>query len=490
MKRLLVFALTLLFAVALLARTCASLLDSQTDVGVTETILSGDRSGAEGLNVVFHSCVPLTCSWVTSFSLGDGEPEPVSEFSFDSGAGLSNFDMEGYFEMVPWRAGFSCPGGDGRVETLVPVVMDAPALDVSDRTEPGQWRCEVVRPADYYTSWPWAVSGRMDGDYFSSIYLPREEGITLSGLFRVEVPGDLLTEITVIKNDKGKVSGIFSSTTGVWHAPRTGDVKGTYPAGLLCENDIPFTVTPCGAVSEEGLWVYPAAYDGGGNNVMEYRDGPGVYFIPKVSEKIWDTLSTPEQLSYDPGELLVNRAKLVYPTDEIPVLLRVSADGAAVEVFTEDSGALWLTCLDSRTGEVLAGEQVMPEWSGQTDLNIKKGDLLLLMDSEGNAAVIRERGRETGTVFRTRVDLAILYGGSEGDRIPNAEKTDFAFDGEKLALANGNSRVILTADAEGTLYAARFDLSLIRNSSAGSGYRPHGTAREDPFGTPMEVRFE
>lgn len=492
MKRLLVFALTLLFAVALLARTCASLLDSQTDVGVTETILSGDRSGAKGLNAVFHSYVLYACAWDTAFSLGGEELEPTSSFTYSKNAGLIDrtYAEEDTFEMTPWRAGFGIPWNGGNLEIYSPYVMDAPANDVAARTQPGQWRCEVVRPSDYYTYWPWEASGRMDGDFFSSIALRREEGITLSGLFKVEVPRELLTEITVIKDGKGNVSGVFSSTTGAWHEPQTGETAEKQEWTYNAANDIPFTVQAAGAVSEEGLWVYPAAYDGGGNNVMEYRDGPGVYFIPKVSEKIWDTLSTPEQLSYDPGELLVNRAKLVYPTDETPVLLRVSADGAAVEVFTEDSGALWLTCLDSRTGEVLAGEQVMPGWSGQTDLNIKKGDLLLLMDSEGNAAVIRERGRETGTVFHTRVDLAILYGGSEGDRIPNAEKTDFAFDGEKLALANGYTRTILTADEEGTLYAARFDLSHIRSGSAGSGYRPHGTAREDPFGTPMEVRFE
>ena len=494
MRRLFAFTLALLLAATLLVNTGSSLLEAQTDIQVTESLLAGDRSGARGLNAVFHSYVIYACAWDTAFSLGGEELEPASSFTYGWNAGLMDstdvmdriYAEGGTFEMTPWRAGFGTPWNGGNLEIYSPYVMDAPANDVAARTQPGQWRCEVVRPSDYYTYGPWEASGRMDGDIFSSIALRREEGITLSELFKVEVPRELLTEVTVIKDGKGNVSGVFSSTTGVWHEPQTGETAERQEWTYNAANDIPFTVQAAGAVSDDGLWLYPAAFDSAGENVMDYRDGPGVYFIPKVTAEIWDSLTVAEQMRYSSRELLIDRAKLVYPTDEIPFLIRMSAGGAVVEVFTARDGGLVLTSLDARTGELLASVPVTPEWSGTTQLKLKKDGLLLLSDSDGNAAVIREEGSGAKVVFRTKLDLPLLCGGSEGEKSFSPDEADFAFDGEKLALANGYTRTILTADEAGTLYAARFDFE---HTSESGQYLP-GAAQGILSGPPLEIDFE
>lgn len=491
MRRLVIFALVLVLSAGLIAGTCVSLFDRQDDVEVREVTAFGDRSAAGGLRVQFHSVMNNLCTWDTSLTLGGGEiaPESVFTWAFDH-MELDTFWMwHEYFTMELWDPGFS-----PYISQSIPTAY---ARNVVNRTNPGERRCEVVHPADYFEYWPWNVVAayREEGWSFTRhLDAQGDRGVELSELFRVKLPEELMAEVWVNKNDKGEVTSMFSSVTDAWHEPVVDSPEDNYGTYTIQRTPLlsDLRIRPCGTADGRGIWLYPTVLDASGENVLEYRDGQGLYFIPAATAEIWNSLSASEILALDPGELIVNRAKLLYSTDETPVYVRLSRDGGAVQLYTKVDDTLWLTVLDPQTGEVLDRVEIMPMEGEELQLTVEKDELLLYMDYGGNLTVLEERGSGEEPVFHVKLDKEISFEGLgrlDECLFDSTDYLDFAFDGARLALANGIERTVLTADRSGVTYLARLNFSPLWDGVTDEEKTWYASAMGKYDGLPMEVSF-
>lgn len=169
-KTLAAAAVLLLMPLALLLAADAALRGTEEAVEIRETVLSGDRSAARGVDLTFHVQSEGHLFWDTAVSLGTETLSPETAFAF------SQRERREEEPFVPWAEisisrtnyGISSSGGiDFAEERWVSrELMLLPAADVAERTAPGRpgrrwWRWERTIPA-IHCIWMCATSpGRM-----------------------------------------------------------------------------------------------------------------------------------------------------------------------------------------------------------------------------------------------------------------------------------------------------------------------------------------
>ena len=477
MKQLCLFAVILVLAISLITGVTVSLFDARERVEVRQ-VVTGDREAMEGLTVSYF-CENGLIGWNTVLTVGGGDAR--TDFTYEPKWTRYNLFFRREFEMALLSANLSYGGNTGQYISVGDAYEFSPVRDiqglarVASRTGAGETRQEVMSLSDFYG---WAYWNMSASYYYYSTRDSAAQTRKLAEIFKVRFPEDAQVEVTVTKNKDGGITEINTRPLG--------DVKPVLgldgePLPNTFYMDPPITAYAPGDVGEAGIWVYPTVRDKDGENVVEYRDGQGIYFLRKTIGSIYADYGAPT---------------LFYPTEETPVELRLSADEKQLHFYSRVDGVLWLTVLDAGSGAVIDRWEVMPFTGEMLFFQLPKDEMLLGLDSDGHLFLTEESGGTARVVFTSKVDLdgavAMADGRSETVRdmlSRSALEIDFAFDGERLAVANGHyDCAVLLVDKTGVAGTAAFDFSPLRDGAI-YGY---GSGMIHPllFQPAMRLRFD
>ena len=477
MKRLCLFAAAFVLSAALIAGVAVSLFAAQEWVEVRQ-VLTGDREAMKGLNVSFF-CEGGLMGWHTTLPVGG---EAGTDFLYEPQWDRYDPFSRHVLEMDLLSTNLSYGGSTGQ---YIPAGNDtyafSPLRDIqglaqaASRTGAGETRQEVMSLSDFYG---WAYWNMSASYYYLSSRDSTSQTRQLAEIFKVRFPDDAQVEVTVTKNKDGGVTEISTRPIGEAE-PVLGPDGEPLPDTFYLKP--PLTAYAPGDVGEAGIWVYPTVRDKDGENVVEYRDGQGIYFLRKTIGSIYADYGAPT---------------LFYPTEETPVELRLSADEKQLHFYSRVDGVLWLTVLDAGSGAVIDRWEVMPFTGEGLFFQLPKDEMLLGLDSDGHLFLTEESGGTARVVFTSKVDLdgavAMADGRSETVRdmlSRSALEIDFAFDGERLAVANGHyDCAVLLVDKTGVAGTAAFDFSPLRDGAI-YGY---GSGMIHPllFQPAMRLRFD
>ncbi len=485
MKRLFVFFLVLALSAVIVAGAAHTLFAAQDDVEIREEYV-GDRAAANGL--IVRSQYYLNASgrgWNTSISIDDGRLESRSTFDFRMNYEYDYFD---FLNCELWSVGYTARDVTDNADLrswLSPYGLTKHTMDVASRTNPGEMRTEVVYLSDYYDLWPWGISGR---NGFRYTVISDRDCEKLSDIFRFYIPSDAMAEVIIAKDSSGTIAFLSSQPVGVWHEPVVEPIPEGGNYVIHSEPEDRFTAVGASAMDERGVWLYLAVVDSAtGENLLEYRDGPGIYFIPTYHSS---------GAYYEKGDFMIDSARLIYETGDRPIYLRLSSDEETLQLYSVKGGVLCLTVLDASTGEELYKSELMKTDDTRINFHIAKDDMFLIMDSAGSLVLLREENGIARPVFKTHLDLQVEYPNlsslAEIFRSPD-DHFDFAFDGERVAICDGYSMYVLTADETGLTYFARYNYSPIWDGLVGYsrfGYFGSAQTAYPNVRPPMSVSFQ
>ncbi len=445
MKQLCLFAVILVLAISLITGVTVSLFDARERVEVRQ-VVTGDREAMEGLTVSYF-CENGLIGWNTVLTVGGGDAR--TDFTYEPKWTRYNLFFRREFEMALLSANLSYGGNTGQYISVGDAYEFSPVRDiqglarVASRTGAGETRQEVMSLSDFYG---WAYWNMSASYYYYSTRDSAAQTRKLAEIFKVRFPEDAQVEVTVTKNKDGGITEINTRPLG--------DVKPVLgldgePLPNTFYMDPPITAYAPGDVGEAGIWVYPTVRDKDGENVVEYRDGQGIYFLPRTSGDILTDYGAPT---------------LFYPTEETPVELRLSADEKQIHFYSQVDGVLWLTVLDAGNGNLIDRREVMPFAGEKLFFQRPKDTMLLGLDSDGNLFLTEESGGTARVMFTSKVDLdrAVETADGRSETVRDVlngtpSEIDFAFDGERLAIANGNyDCAVLLVDKTGIVCTAAF----------------------------------
>ena len=477
MRRFIVFALVTALALGLSLSAAVRISGTEDGVELRSKVYVGDKSAAEGLRLTVNAIDDERwLAWRTSFTIAGGEERDTrTEFDFSLSRSPSD-SYDGYYSLYKGQVDMSAWSGEYSVsgwfsmESIVENFgeyyntnsMSAYIKGVAARTTSGETRRETVRVADFYKRIPWSMS---EGNSVLNSTKPSErQGNELMDLFTVETPSDMYALVTVSKDPQGNFSRVSSFLTPDCLETQTKPYAGYSNYGTEEAETAPeryiLDVYACGDSGEAGVWVYPAAIDRNGENILEYRDGQGLYFIPRVTNP--EQVPEAERSKVWQGDIYVKNAALLYPTGGLPLYVRLDEGEKRVLLYTLEEGMMRLTVLDSLTGEVLDGQDVLPLES-RSIYTISRDDLYFVLSDTGDAALMVKKDGEWRRAFTTHIDMNEEYGelGSfQSAFMSNTEGLGAASDGERLAVA-ASSRAVAVLDGSGIVYLARYNISPI-----------------------------
>ena len=211
------------FCLSLAVLVCAHLALGWTEdkVEIRETVLAGDRSAAQGLEIacsVYDDSHHLR--WDATLTLG-GDIAPETEFQFFTGRHYWEIPPEYTAQLYLAPLNFSMSGRvaddqrDAEYEYMV-----RPAMDAASRTAPGEKRTETLRLADYYDCYPLALEAwTPEGPIYSTSWrgsgrtLDREEWQKVNDYFRLPVPPEATVTVTAERNEAGELVEITCEET-------------------------------------------------------------------------------------------------------------------------------------------------------------------------------------------------------------------------------------------------------------------------------------
>ena len=281
MKRTLILLLALLLAAAgLLTAGTVYLTDREDAIELTHTLIAGDPAAAAGITLTLPTGDQQgrTC-WETTVDLGTEELAPETKFTFYPNGRHVQAQAKPSVEIYTGSTSFGMSSnsnidfaeytGEGEMDpgrAMENSMMVLPAADIAERTENGETRTETLRLADYYTYYPITVEMHLPNALgYSRVYATWEECQALTDYFRMEVPEDLMVEVSVTKDEAGNVINIDSNETGeqrFWFRCDT----------VVLEDGVCLSIT----VESEGVEMPDVP--------VSCRDGFGVYFIPFSQE--------------------------------------------------------------------------------------------------------------------------------------------------------------------------------------------------------------
>ena len=318
------------FCLSLAVLVCAHLALGWTEdkVEIRETVLAGDRSAAQGLEIacsVYDDSHHLR--WDVALTLG-GDIAPETEFQFFTGRHYWEIPPEYTAQLYPAPLNFSMSGRvaeddqrDAEYEYMV-----RPAMDAASRTAPGEKRTETLRLADYYDCYPLALEAwTPEGPIYSTSWrgsgrtLDREEWQKVNDYFRMPVPPEATVTVTAERNEAGELVEISCEETEA--------AEQFAPMSFL------------GVASGEALYL----------PVIPSQEAPdqvaaGIHMVPLLEKE--------DRLTPD-----LDHIRLLYPlalaaADDL-INFTWNQDGSLLMLYTREAGRLVLTTVDPHTGEAV-----------------------------------------------------------------------------------------------------------------------------------------
>lgn len=445
-RSLLVLAVLFLCSVLVLAAGHTAVDNGKDKITVTETTLAGDPSAAEGLTVETTSNQDRQMFWRTVYEAG-AEPEAETEFTFyQTEQKQEDVEARKELDIYSYTAEFGISGViDLDTANLDDCSLNGmlmkPAVDVASRTPAGESRTEVLqlnRFYEYYPMWLEVHSGGWTMDYSWELQL--ETRTFLENYFAIPMPDTEWVEVTVEKDEAGQVVGVNCNTYYDYYEK---DEYGTpinktsfYAETVVLDNSVYLLF--CGNADFSG-----------------FRGGYGLYRIPVEMVDSWNgtTFSEPH------AHLLVEELENVYPMDPSQgefASMEPGLDDTELLLFEQTGNGLRLNVVNTGSNRVRQqldlGKDTVPAVWYHEDLLILGYDIY---DSEnGTLQVLHRQNGEYGLWLETK-----LYPMNDDSRIFSP---DFAFNGEKLAIAaswriyQGVSHRIAVYDASGLCYAGDY----------------------------------
>ncbi|MBE6951179.1 MAG: hypothetical protein E7451_07560 [Ruminococcaceae bacterium] len=448
MRKVLIFALTVLIAIGGLCFAHAAVTDSQDELLIYPTLEIGDRTLLDGRTASMTFFCGDYLSWHTDYTFGGetetafvydrkGAPAPSGyarsrmEVWFSGGFGastsgnfpLSNTDYSALFRAVAVAA------PDGGSKTMNVNLSDyvnyyMPDFEVS--YEDAARQCHIS--ASLHNLVTGDVWHEDEGNYHEFMEH-----------FRFPVQPNHIVSVTVDKNGAGRINGLHMT-------PENGP-------------DLHFI----SEVNADGIWFVPVFRDESGTPLpYESPQGHGIYFLP------WKKTGTIRYASGDKDTVVpdLEQAKLLFPLDETLAIEHMQIDPESGEAWmlTLENDRYILTAYDLTAGEVLTRLEVLPH-DPEADSNRghfeRDGDYLLITAQE-RVALVDAASRQ---LLLTAPDTgqnrkAISFKPADGDLL---------YDGEHLILIDtmlyqeGTFWTAIFRQGELTYYG-EYDCSIMRGN--------------------------
>ncbi len=458
MRRVVLFALIAALSLGLLTGTGAALFSREDRIYAREETLFGDRSAADGLFMEADlASSGNEIGWHVALTFENGEISTDSRFLYRPEPDNYDFYSRRSVELSlnAWSGGTHTVGqGVANIEDIAHgnltsdyanAVLNKILREAAQRVRPGYRRTETFRLSDYLQNFDWGLTAFLGA---SVIRTSDADIAKLNKIFTVSTQGFFLS-VTVDRDSSGNFVGVSTYLTDEASEPREtplSEIDRTLAQG----HDAPFFDRSVAALDERGIWLAPSVTDGDGRELVEARDGPGVYFLPLTSPgdpKVY-------------AELKTEGLRLLYPTEETIVSVELRRGGAYLELIEERADGFYLSVLDAETGE-LANTLKLLE-GDSFSRSVESGDKCLYTLTDGSFALVTYTDTGAELAMTGRLDLQKTFEvESASVSLSQILMRDnlFAFDGQRLMIVNlsfkfysGQAALMAAVDETGLTY--------------------------------------
>lgn len=439
-KSLTILAALILAAAVVLSVGLHSISDARDQIVVTQTTLQGDLSAAEGLQVRTVLNEDRQLYWSTDFAATAAE-RAETEFRYYQSrqdTGPEKLQLDATLEIAGLNFGM---GGvihfDESEDYGIRYDRMRPAEDVASRTKPGESRTETLLLQDYYEYYPVSLHTNWL-DQWSYDGFQRAQDEKFADYFRILLPEDKWVTVTVEKDDAGQVVNI--------------DCYEDWPEEVPPDYEAPYTFAYTVA-TEEAIYLLLS----GNEDYSHVRGGFGLYKIPVAEVSSWagETFRFPLQA------LDLDHIENIYPLDPAKKnCLQRGMDDEELLLFEETDAGMLMHVMDLKTCQI---RQTLEVALASNPAVWFHEDLMIMADRnygvEENWLWVFEKHDGLYTQW---LDCPFYPLNDEGMYYQNLT---FAFDGEKLAMADfqitycGASPRIAVYDKTGLLYAGDYAYS-------------------------------
>ncbi len=414
-KRLILFAVMLALAIASVAAAAPAVARQKDDVVLTEELLYGDSTAAEGFSLAIEATLDGYLHWETTAALG---PELKSDTRFwftGSRKWGRGGDAEPYLQFFAnWGNAHSSSEQGIDMEELgnwdwwTPPIAKL-AIDVASRTKAGEVHTETVALADFCEHLPFQVDFQLPAETASAI-VGRETGFYYAtegfwpdaGRFLGIPAGDSTIQVTVIKDEHDRVVELETQTD-------TG-FPIELPSSILPADGGLYLVVRTTRENEEGYWE-PVVFD-------TLPEGNGVYYLPL----------TVHQDEYENDIIQVDSAHIrcVIPLDDghIPLELAQDRNGDLLLESCVTGEGTYLSVFDGKT---LAEKQTIMPYEDAAPEKVWFEDGFVAAAGARVSVLALEDG-----AYVRRVNARLDESGMEN----TLSMADVAWNGERLLMAS------------------------------------------------------
>ncbi|MBQ9765603.1 MAG: hypothetical protein IJW18_05360 [Lachnospiraceae bacterium] len=202
-KGFIVMALLVVFAVVALPLAYMEINEEKEKIYITEEVVSGNPSAAEGVTLTLDTIIDEHMFWNTSYTVGRGE-DATSDFDFDAnGFRYERKLIEDINMGTITNFGTSASGnGSNSAVDIYDMHLSKIIGAVADMCPAGEKITEIVNFADYYDSYPISCYVRNDE---LDVYLNDYDNEAFTELFRIDAYENFRLEVDIEKNEDGGV---------------------------------------------------------------------------------------------------------------------------------------------------------------------------------------------------------------------------------------------------------------------------------------------
>ncbi|MBR7148005.1 MAG: hypothetical protein IKD13_04155 [Firmicutes bacterium] len=415
------------------------------DIEIRETVIYGDNTAVEGLEVGFNTKYMDNFYWDTTFWPGtDQKPVTEGRYISDSAHNPDNDTMsnETWFTITPDkdedRLSWAFYGDDseGSLELDEGHLWDGmvrPMLALALETERNSRETRTDQLNEFYEYYPFSV------DYSIGQYTQSGDGsrvVKFFDVFRIKVPDDHIVESTVEKNEDGL---------------KFVEIK---PSEIMDGPADIYDLTTSHIVTEDGLYILIHNETNGriALDFSDFSDGYGIYKVPIERGEIT-------------AKIYLDDIHCCYPIDPVNVMtlnLMDSQDGEAMVLMTEENSQLVLTSIRLDTME----EQARVEISGFEDdaEGIRQmffyGDFVVVETADHTIALISME--DQGKILWTQ---SLQLEGTDEMLNLDTDYTVMDWDGDRLVIVTSQKPEtwdrearIVVMDATGVQYIGDYDI--------------------------------
>lgn len=433
-----------------------SIVNSQKDnVTITENVIFGDRSYAEGLKIFTRAKYDGRLFWNTSYTIG-GSASTEYEFHYNK------YYEYGEMSYAGLDLGFDFAYGVNSTASLEDLTgIERAYRELADATKPGAESTKHIYLQDYYDYYPIAVSVYLPGilwqgnDYERLAYenAVNEKAVwdKFREFFKIPLPDDLPgIDISVGKDSRGNVVSVGSG----------GESSPFYSHSTYTDTMCFFSIMNKYTNENSESKYYDTSLIPGGYGIYAFdyenvRDTSNTYGSTTVFKEGYETGIKEETL------------RLVYPIEQdVEVMyLSVSEDGSKLLIFTEENGSTYLNVVDTETFAELQRFKVA---NSEVSAYYEYDNFIVLEEYQDDVDISVIEICEDGT-------YRLVFSVPRSESSKNYSIEDMAFNGRELAIItkmyNENQLfelcgfLVSVYNSSGLVYYGEYESSLSLNQS-------------------------